>query len=106
VDINDQPSSPRDVTVLVQTYHGTVSGTLASVQPLDPDTVGNYTCNMDQHSRLKLIGKSDWYLTEISLGCFSCMTSSSLKVNSTVVEGWAHNHQNQGSKLTRDRLPP
>ena len=48
-DENDNPSEPRILTVIVQTLNGDFTGgTVAPVKPKDPDTSGDYVCDIKQ----------------------------------------------------------
>lgn len=52
-DSNDQKSSPRDLTIIVESYDMPVNDVIGSVEPLDMDVVGNYTCTLNsQHFSL------------------------------------------------------
>ena len=47
LDENDNPSEPRQLTVLVQTLNGDFAGgSIAPVRPRDPDITGDYNCNI------------------------------------------------------------
>ncbi|XP_040574168.2 LOW QUALITY PROTEIN: cadherin-related tumor suppressor-like [Lepeophtheirus salmonis] len=46
-DENDNPSSPRNLDIIVTSYEGTFpGGIIAPIQPSDPDIVGNYQCKL------------------------------------------------------------
>lgn len=47
LDTNDSPSHPRSVAVLVYTFNNKLpDGLIANVQPLDPDSTGQYRCRI------------------------------------------------------------
>ena len=48
-DENDNPSEPRILTIIVQTLNGDFTGgVVAPVRPKDPDTTGDYKCEIKQ----------------------------------------------------------
>jgi protocadherin Fat 4 len=52
-DINDSPSLPRPLSILVFSYQTQYPvGKIADVHPVDPDTVGTYSCRKIQGSNL------------------------------------------------------
>lgn len=56
-DSNDQPSTPRTLTIIVQSYNRPVDGVIGSVEPLDRDAVGNYTCSLPTHTHFSIPSK-------------------------------------------------
>ena len=55
LDENDNPSEPRQLTVLVQTLNGDFAGgAIAPVRPRDPDITGDYNCNIKAGGATKL----------------------------------------------------
>ena len=57
-DTNDQPSSPRTLTIIVQSYDRPVRDVIGSVEPLDRDAVGNYTCSLSTQPHFSIPGMS------------------------------------------------
>ena len=63
LDENDNPSQPRQLTVLVQTLNGDFAGgVVAPVRPKDPDTTGNYKCKIKSGATNLFHIKKDCYL--------------------------------------------
>jgi len=63
LDENDNPSQPRQLTVLVQTLNGVFAGgVFAPVRPKDPDTTGDYKCKIKSGATKLFQMKPDCYL--------------------------------------------
>ena len=63
LDENDNPSQPRQLTVLVQTLNGVFAGgVVAPVRPKDPDTTGDYKCKIKSGATKLFQMKPDCYL--------------------------------------------
>uniref|UniRef100_T1GIG2 Cadherin domain-containing protein n=1 Tax=Megaselia scalaris TaxID=36166 RepID=T1GIG2_MEGSC len=73
IDQNDSPSSPRKVHVLVNSFNGKVpQGKIASVQPNDPDLIGDYHCRIISNPKSSPMG-----IFTIPTNCDLHTTSSS-----------------------------
>ena len=63
-DENDNPSEPRILTIIVQTLSGDFpGGMVAPVRPKDPDTTGDYSCEIKQGPTNIFTMERDCYLS-------------------------------------------
>jgi hypothetical protein len=63
-DENDNPSEPRILTIIVQTLSGDFpGGMVAPVRPKDPDTIGDYSCEIKQGPTNIFTMERDCYLS-------------------------------------------
>ncbi|XP_064636324.1 cadherin-related tumor suppressor-like [Lineus longissimus] len=86
-DINDSPSLPRPLNILVFCYQTQYPvGKIADVQPVDPDSVGTYTCRKTQGSDLFSIPSAcDLHAKKITQGNkFSLKVSGSDSIHAEV----------------------
>ncbi|XP_067948846.1 protocadherin Fat 4-like [Watersipora subatra] len=57
-DINDESSTSRDLTIVVQSYELMVNGLIGTVEPSDVDLVGDYSCSLPDQPHFKLQGST------------------------------------------------
>ena len=80
-DENDNPSEPRILTIIVQTLSGDFpGGVVAPVRPKDPDTTGDYSCEIKQGPTNIFTMEEDCYL---STGRLMNVNSYNLTVRGT-----------------------
>lgn len=67
LDKNDSPSQGRNAQVIVYTYKDiTPVHKIASVEPIDPDTTGHYTCRLENgQDNFKIFSNCDLHVSRI-----------------------------------------
>lgn len=90
-DVNDEPSFPRPLDIVMYVYDGQFSGgMIANVKPLDADEVGDYRCNFVQGDNVLF---SFGEQCELHMASWSNTLPQSYNLNITGTDG-IHNSVN------------
>lgn len=72
IDQNDSPSSPRSVHVMIYSLNEQIPvGKIADIRPIDPDSVGDYSCKILQSSSPNILSipkSCDLHISKITQG--------------------------------------